>query len=157
MCPLFAHLLLHEVGDVLHHVHSLPGVIGVPEVEARALDDVVGPDEHALVWTAGHVTEILLEVVVAGRTGRLYQSLRGHKVHLQVIELLEAAAEVLLPPGVEVRTGLLQDLQLLLTGSLRRTIVGAVEVVDLIASHPVLIVGVPATGIVEYTLTRLLS
>ena len=154
---MFAHLLFHEVSDVLHHVHSLAGVVGVPEVEAGALDDVVGPDEHALVWTAGHITEILLEVVVAGGTGRLYQSLRSHKVDLQIIELLEAAAEVLLASGVEVGTRLLQDVQLLLGGSLRRPIVGAVEVMDLIPSHPVLIVWVPATAIVEYTLTSLLT
>ena len=132
-------------------------MVNLPQFKAGSLYKVVGPDEHALVWTAGHVTEILLEVVVAGRTGRLYQSLRGSKVHLQVHELREAAAEVLLPPGVEVRTDLLQDLQLLLTGSLGRTIVGAVEEVDLITSDPVLIVGVPATGIVEYTVTRLLT
>ena len=154
---MFAHLLLHEVSDVLHHVHSLPSVVGISEVEAGALDDVVGPDEHALVWTAGHVTEILLEVVVAGGAGRLDQSLRGHKVDLQVHELFVAAAEVLLAPRVEVGTGLSEDLQLLLAGSLGRTVVSTVEEMDLVASHPVLIVRVPATAIVEHTVSGLLT
>ena len=150
-------LLLDEVSDVLHHFDGLAGVVIIPEVKARPLDVIVGPDKRALVWAAGHVAEVLLKVVVAGGTGRLDQRLRGDEVLLEVPELLEATAEVLLTPGVKVRTSVPEDLKLLIRCSFGRAVVGTVQVMNCIATDPVLIVRVPATAIIEYTVTSLLT
>ena len=111
---------------------------------------------HCLVWAAGHVAEVLLKVVVAGGTGRLDQRLRGDEVLLEVPELLEATAEVLLTPSVKVRTGVPEDLKLLICCSFGRAVVGTVEVMNCIATNPVLIVRVPPTRVIEYAVAGLL-
>ena len=47
-----------------------------------------------MCWVAGHVAEVLLKVVVAGRTGRLYQSLGKAKLGRDGLQLFLAAANV---------------------------------------------------------------
>ena len=53
------------VGDTLNHLDHLTVVV----IETGSLNVAVGYDKGRLFWGAGHVAEVLAEVVVARRTG----------------------------------------------------------------------------------------
>ena len=150
-------VLGYKVCDILDHSDVLACVVSVALIIAGPLYRVIHPEKVALVWSAGQVTEVLLEVVVAGGADRLNDLLRCHEVGLEVHQLPLAAAEVLgLAVLVQVGAGLGQDLQHLLGGGLGGPRVVTVQVVDLgrvIAS----IVWVPAAGVIPYTVTLLIS
>ena len=55
---------------------------------------LVHPHKVALPGVAGHVTEVLAKVVIAGGTGLAYQAFGQLKILLHVLQLTETAAEV---------------------------------------------------------------
>jgi len=118
---LHIEVVVHIVGDALDHVHCFAFRI-------LALDDR-GFNESALGRMAGHVAEVLPEVVVAGGTGTLDQGPWQLEIPLKVFELAFAAAQVRHTPVLryEMWTDVLEDLERGFLDGFGGAGVGAVE------------------------------
>ena len=78
------------VGDAFDHLNRLTVVF----IKTRSLNIAVSSDKGCLLGRAGEVTEVLAEVVPAGRTGAGEKGTDHLKVGLQISQLASAAAKV---------------------------------------------------------------